>query len=223
MPIQGPRYQDGYEVIILTGKNHTIWTAYPEGLTAQFTMKEMDNSTVTPHEIDSSLAKIENENGFIPLAGTNHTQYSLPEPTGSGLVDSSRQHPFMQAFELDLSSYSGFIQVMFHHNSHDDNGIIIDDVVLTGTGVVGTKEVNNISLVAYPNPAVSEITIDLKEVNNYDNIRVYSMQGQLVKELKGVFAANGQVSIDVANLPTGVYQIEVINDSNKYYGKFSKK
>ena len=235
MPIQGPRYQDGYKVYVLNGNNHIVNSTDPTLFTPSFIMKEMDNSTVVPSTNDSSLSKIYSENGFIPLAGTMHTRYTLPAPSGTGLVDSSRQNSFMQQFEIDLSSYSGYIQLLFFHDSNDDNGIIIDDILVTGTGdgtengngngngSLNAQNLTRKSLISYPNPADNIITFDIKEVNNYEKIKVYSLTGQLVINQENSISTNGQVSIDIHNLTPGLYQVEIQNNSNKYFGKFYKR
>lgn len=223
MPIQGPRYQDGYKVYVLSGSNHKASTTDPSALTPQFIMKEMDNSSTSPAEGDSSLAKLYAENGFTPVSGTMHTNYSLPDSTNSGLVDSSRQHPFMEKFEIDLSAYSGNVQVLFFHDSHDDNGIIIDDITITGTGSLDVEKLSKNQVVGFPNPASNTITFstDIKS-NNYLT-KVFSITGELVLTKKGGITNDGQITIDIHSLSPGIYQIEIASNSTKYYGRFSKK
>lgn len=223
MPIQGPRYQDGYKVFVLSGKENTVFNTDPSILSADFTMKEMDNSTVTPSETDSSLSKIMSLNDFVPVTGTDHSLYSLPAPSGSGWIDSSRQHPFMEKFELDLSGYNGYVQVLFYHDSDDDNGIVIDDILVTGTGSVGQHEISSLPLKVFPNPASSEITLSTQDAKQVDRILIYSISGKLVQEIiKGdVFTEN--ITVDVLEFQSGVYFIEMISGEAKYIGKFTKK
>jgi hypothetical protein len=223
MPIQGPRYQDGYKVYILNGNNFNVTTLDPTNYSPSFIMKEMDNSTVVPATTDSSLAKIYSENGFIPLAGEMHTRYTLPDSSGTGLVDSSRQHSFMQEFEIDLSGYSGNIQILFFHDSNDDNGIIIDDIFVTGNGALSTNNLIRKPIVSFPNPADNKITFDIKSATNYQQIKVYSITGKLVLIKKNVVSNNGQITIDINNLSSGIYQVEILDESRKYVGKFSKR
>jgi len=223
MPIQGPRYQDGYKVYILTGNNHEVNSTDPTTLTPQFIMKEMDNSNSSPAESDSSLAKLYNVNGFTPSSGVMHTMYSLPDSSGSGLVDSSRQHPFMQEFEIDLSGYSGNIQILFFHDSNDDNGIIIDNITVTGTNTLGVNNLLKQPIISFPNPAQNTITFDIKEASEYQQVKIYSITGELVLIKENGITNDGQISIDIHNLTTGIYQIEIISNSTKFFGKFSKK
>lgn len=223
MPIQGPRYQDGYKVYILNGNSNKITSTDPSSHTPSFIMKEMNNSIITPSDKDSSLFKIYEQNGFIPQLGVMHKKYTLPAPSNTGLIDSSRQHPFMQEFEIDLANYSGYIQILFFHDSNDDNGIIIDDILITGTEISGTKNISKKQIVSYPNPASKTITFDIKEVTNYKKIQVYSILGELVLIKENSFSNKGKISIDINHLNSGIYQVEITSDTNKYFGKFSKK
>ncbi len=223
MPSQGPRYQDGYKVYILNGNTHDVNATDPTNYTPVFIMKEMDNSSIVPSVDDSSLAKINNENGFIPLAGVMHTRYTLPAASSTGLIDSSRQNPFMQEFEIDLSSYSGHIQILFFHDSNDDNGIIIDDILVKGNGALSTNNLDRKPIVSFPNPANNTITFDIKEATSYQQIKVYSITGELVLIKENGVSNNGQISIDINNLSPGIYQVEISDKTNKYFGKFSKK
>ncbi len=223
MPIQGPRYQDGYKVYVLSGNSHKVNSTDPTNYTPSFIMKEMDNSSVVPSENDSSLAKIYNENGFIPFSGVMHTRYTIPEPTSTGLIDSSRQNPFMQEFEIDLSNHLGYIQILFFHDSNDDVGIILDDILITGTGTLGTKKLSAKSITSFPNPAKNTINFNIKDVTNYKYIKVYSIVGELVLIKKEGLSNKGKISIDINNLSPGIYQVEIIDEKNRYFGKFSKK
>lgn len=223
MPIQGPRFQDGYKVIVLSGDHHTVFNTDPTLLTADFAMKEMDNSTVSPAETDSSLSKIMNENGFIPVSGTDHTVYSLPAPTGSSWVDSSRQHPFMQEFELDLSGYNGYVQILFFHDSNDDNGIVIDDILITGTGAVSQHEIATMPLKVFPNPVVNEVTLSIDASKEIERVLIYSINGKLIHEIANVATSIQRLNVDVSAFSSGVYFVEMISEDAKYIGKFTKK
>lgn len=223
MPIQGPRYQDGYKVMVLTGANNTVFNTDPTLQTPQFIMKEMDNSSGSPSILDSSLAAIEKDYGFVPANGVMHTEYTLPAATGSGLVDSSRQQPFMQEFEIDLSSYSGFIQVMFFHDSDDDNGIILDDIVITGTGALSSKEVDAIEVDIYPNPASHNISVNMIQGDRLEQLEVLSSDGRLVQITSSVNQIQNRVVLNVSELAEGMYFVRIQGANKVYQGSFIKR
>ena len=121
----------------------------------------------------------------------------------------------MQEFEIDLANYSGYIQILFFHDSNDDNGIIIDDILITGTEISGTKNISKKPIVSYPNPASKTITFDIKEVTNYQRIQVYSILGELVLIKENSFSNKGKISIDINHLNSGIYQVEITSLKNK--------
>lgn len=210
-PLQGPRYQDGYKVYAIPISDGTPdnlnWTIYEP----IFTMKEM-NSNPPPSESDSSLFKIEQNQGFLPEVGVMHENYSLPDPSGSGLVDTSRQNPFMQYFEVDLSDVPpGHVQFLFLHDAHDDNAILIDDILLMGYGTVSSKELNENQLQIYPNPTTGFIHINFPENLSKSLIEVFDIQGKVVLQT----TLDATMRMDVSKLNSGVYSIVIQNSRYK--------
>ena len=146
MPLQGPRHQDGYKVYILDGGSNTPDNVPFQTMDYDFAMKELDVTNSSPLPTITSLVELQNDFGFVPENGTNHLRYTLPDSNELGQIDSTRQHPFMQQFELSLSDYTGFIQIAFVHDSYDNNGIILDDILITGTGTIGTNEISFVKI-----------------------------------------------------------------------------
>lgn len=72
-------------------------------------------------------------------------------------------------------------------------------------------------VLVYPNPAseVIYIVIPEKVTSNMDLIiRLYSAQGQNVKELKT--SSKNRISMNISNLPKGVYFLEIVSDLHKF-------
>ena len=85
------------------------------------------------------------------------------------------------------------------------------------TGVV-ENQIQTESLKVYPVPAWSSIVI---EEDNVVGIRIYDMQGCLVKDVTCSISSN--IEVDVKGLPTGVYSLETIDiDGNRRFGKIVK-
>ena len=103
------------------------------------------------------------------------------------------------------------------------NGIIIDDILVKGNGALSTNNLDRKPIVSFPNPANNTITFDIKEATSYQQIKVYSITGELVLIKENGVSNNGQISIDINNLSPGIYQVEISDKTNKYFGKFSKK
>lgn len=84
----------------------------------------------------------------------------------------------------------------------------------------GSSFANN-SLVAYPNPANSELNIDIKNLssdmdvtdvpgNSYENYKV-SLYNEKGKVLKSGISIKGKIKISTADIPNGIYFLHVIN------------
>ena len=67
----------------------------------------------------------------------------------------------------------------------------------------------------YPNPAKEELTIISSAANNL--ISIYNLQGILVKQL---YVSNAESKINITDLSSGMYVIEVNNNGNSSFQKF---
>lgn len=87
----------------------------------------------------------------------------------------------------------------------------------TGCGGVGFNEVTiDNSLIAYPNPAQTEITVSLKsKMLNHPNISIYDMTGRLILSQHSNEYIQ-QVTLNVSNLSSGSY-IVTMEDSDGIY------
>jgi hypothetical protein len=213
-PLQGPRYQDGYKVYVLPLYDYTPETVDWTQFDPVFVMKEM-NSSPPPSDQDSSLFKIQQNQGFTPSVGYTHDNYSLPEPTGSGLVDSSRQVPFMQAFEVSLENIpGGYVQILFLHDSDDDNSILIDDILLKGAvnGPISVEESTSLQMRIFPNPTSGLVQINTNSNLIGGKLQILDLQGRLLKQET---ITSTQSQIDLSHLSKGVYQVVLSNDENQ--------
>ncbi len=77
-------------------------------------------------------------------------------------------------------------------------------------------------LLIYPNPASSKVEIDLTDFDGSANLYIYNMLGQLIKTI-AVSSADETPSIDVSNLPAGIYEVILKGDDVISKGRFIKK
>ena len=76
---------------------------------------------------------------------------------------------------------------------------------------LSTSDINTTKqIIISPNPAKNEVFINSKSLNGNYNIKIYSMTGSVVKEDN--YSALNQISINVSNLPNGVYIMKVEGD-----------
>ena len=84
--------------------------------------------------------------------------------------------------------------------------------------LVGIREVDNTTLSsAYPNPAAVSVTIPYS-LDAAADLCIYGIDGRMVTKVN-VPAGNGEATIDVVNLPAGIYIYRLNNTSGKFIVK----
>ncbi|GAA5043330.1 hypothetical protein GCM10011506_46660 [Marivirga lumbricoides] len=75
------------------------------------------------------------------------------------------------------------------------------------TAVLANSQFTNSLVKAYPNPTKTYINLDITEAEQFDEVRIISLQGKLLKRV----STEGQSSIriETADLPNGIYLVEV--------------
>ncbi len=203
-PFQTPRYLDGYAVVVSTSGNEDY----------QFT------DTIAKLAEFLSATNLDDTTTYSYTSGWRHT---LLEDNGGDIL---RYRGILQEWEVSLAAYAGMsIHIAFLHNSHDDNLISIDDVLVLGNGNVGINDnvQQKMSLTLNPNPAK-----DIVQVNYYLNRTsavtsyVYDINGKLVdSKYRGMqLSGNQQFSYNVENLAPGSYFFTLDSGKEKITQKF---
>ena len=100
-------------------------------------------------------------------------------------------------------------------NNFADNGIVhIIDAVLDQT-FLSVDDLEEVNIALYPNPTVDFVRIENFERGNY---AVFDITGSLVKQ----GPVNGTREINLSDLESGVYIINVLNDAEKASSRFVK-
>lgn len=86
----------------------------------------------------------------------------------------------------------------------------------TGTLTLGAEDFSLNSSVIFPNPSNGEFSISAKTILN--KVNIYSQTGALVKTIEVTDNSN-EVEVKVNGLTSGIYFIELINDSEKSWKK----
>ena len=84
---------------------------------------------------------------------------------------------------------------------------------------VGSKETAfNISLTAFPNPTIENLTLQISDYNNEKlSYQLFDMQG---KQLSNGQIATQQTQINMNSLPSATYFIYILNQQNKKVQSF---
>ncbi len=112
-------------------------------------------------------------------------------------------------------------QAVWENSSHE--GCAMIRPILSGSQPVFPTDNTEINTVfndfkVYPNPAFNTLNIDIN-INEINNISIYSLDGKLVKKLPN----NTSKTIDISNLNDGLYLIQINTNENVYSTKFMKK
>ena len=122
-----------------------------------------------------------------------------------------------------------YILLNRHYNGPNSGGGFIMQIIGAGSDTTcfttGVKDnaVISISDVPYPNPAYNSITINLNNLKQGQtgSIKVYNTSGGLVKQLTGLSAP--KTTIDIADLPSGLYYYTIYSGNQQNAGRFVKE
>jgi hypothetical protein len=97
----------------------------------------------------------------------------------------------------------------------NNSGWCIDSTTIYGEEcVLGVEEYNSIAFTISPNPAKNVLNIQSKEM--IESIRKYSLQGQLIE-------VGNNTRVDVSNLSSGLYFVQVSFEGTTLTKKFIKR
>jgi len=159
-------------------------------------------------EIYSVYASNTNTAAAMLASATKLTPISL-----SGVVD-------LTANELDISAFAGQSTVYFafrHHNSNDLFALAIDDIEVLVIDPASSEQFFSENFTLYPNPTTDGLNIESKNGLVAGEIRITDMTGKVVKVQKDASTVN------VSNLASGTYLIDITTKEGKATSKFIKK
>ena len=153
---------------------------------------------------------------YSPMTDTSDADHDLLLPAGQMSPDP----PFSGHYTHAQKSGETMVKyTLFERGNVDncDSVIVIFKYSLTG---VKDNVFDGVSISdAYPNPASDKVNFDfnLSGVNSA-SIRIINLLGSVVKQAD-LMAGADKVSIDVSDLPQGVYFYSVVADGNVYQTK----
>lgn len=138
---------------------------------------------------------------------------------------------FTENFELDVSTLDDGNHLLVCAIFDDSPMIRIDQYTNqhtytiqwelykeSSTSIIGKVGSDHFTLRSYPNPATSELWVDLQDhAPGIYNVAIIDMNGQQVLNAQHTLLANAPISMDVTRLPPGVYTL-VITDENQMKG-----
>lgn len=206
-PYQGPRYMDGYKVMISVFDNRAT----------DFTDEVFNHAQMDSVGTDTLTSTYSFSNNNIHANGYTDATYYFYDSTSNSF------HGLLEPYSVDLSAYAGYtIYIAFVHDSDDDNMMALDDILVKGTLVVSTDEIETLDEISIaPNPAKDFVQLNYSSGTDENiDVQIFDMQGKLMKSMNSLSNQVGQnqQTINVAELATGTYQV-VISQNGKQHTK----
>ena len=111
---------------------------------------------------------------------------------------------------VDLSPYASQkdnVRILFRNYSHNGNNVYIGEVNITES-TISVAENNSISMNVFPNPTEGMVTLEWNSpLTESIELSVTSLQGKVVKRIAIDNLGSQKGSIDLSDLPTGIYVI----------------
>lgn len=158
-------------------------------------------------------------------------------PDGNGIFETSPATPYeftpllnddwcglgwgADCFTLDLSEWAGQnnVKIAFESYNHMGNNLYLDNITVSNTTTSNTILPATGTFSVYPNPGNGLFTIYASGLTGATKMDIINAQGQMV--LKKSFTNEngaGQTTIDLRELPEGVYIVR-LNDTQNVYVK----
>jgi len=97
--------------------------------------------------------------------------------------------------------------------------VAILDFSIETDGSLAIDQVFDASIDLYPNPVINTLNVNLEEVGQYE-ISLYTVNGQ---RLQSIDFVGNQQAVDVSQLPTGVYFLQISGDKKETVKKVIKQ
>jgi hypothetical protein len=125
--------------------------------------------------------------------------------------------PIWTQHSIDLSAYKGqTIRVGLLGTSAGGNNFALDYLAISNTVTSAGRNLAQTSLKVYPNPTNGFVNVELPKNLEFSNIAIINTLGQTVLTVDPKNVVDGNLSINIAGLPRGTYQLSVSSSTNRF-------
>ncbi|MDR0830018.1 MAG: leucine-rich repeat protein [Prevotellaceae bacterium] len=142
----------------------------------------------------------------------------------NGNVQSSQQRIIQQNLSCNIPNLDSETQYYYSLISFDNNNFALTMSIgdFSTTNESGIDEVSDNSIIIYPNPATDELKIESVDCK-INSVEIFDVSGRIVGAGRALPLHNGGQTINVSNLPAGVYLIKIETDKGTKTERFIKK
>lgn len=208
--------------IRLETRNSIFWQNKYNG--NQFSTVDIENSKTS--EGDSQTINVYNAVAQVTSAATsgtyNESNLTILDPSTDNLnLDSDYKPTSASNYIIDQGDNTYYDTAIFASFDLSGNDRFFNSTIDLGAyeynSTLGFEDENSISkLKLYPNPVSDRLFISTRA--QIERLAIFNINGQLVKETNSV--VNG---VDVSQLPSGLYMVQLQTNTNTATQKFLKK
>ena len=192
--------------------------SYPAGLTLVASGSASITSADTQSMFDVNFSTpVSVSSGEILVVQVKNIAATAPNNTyGVGVAPSETQPAYILAPTCGLTAMETITKVAADNNLSNVNPRVIIDLI-GNEDPASTNDFFNTNFAIYPNPTVDVLNIESKNGLVANEIKLTDLSGKVVKVQKGATAVN------VSDLASGTYIIDVTTNEGRATSKFIKK
>lgn len=152
----------------------------------------------------------------ISTTGTTPANFTIISP-GAFVANPATAQWIEYTYTLDASYNNQPVYIGINCISQDQFGFAIDDFKVTSTPTASNEEFFKNNFAIYPNPTTDELNITTVNGLEYNEISVFDLTGRKLKSFKN------DTKINVSDLSTGTYLIEIKTNEGNGTSRFIKK
>lgn len=152
----------------------------------------------------------------ISTTGTTPANFTIISP-GAFVSNPSTAQWVEYTYTLDASYNNQQVYIGINCISQDQFGFAIDDFKVTTTGTASNDQFFKENFNIYPNPTSDVLNISAINGLEYQEVSIVDLTGRKIKSVLN------STSIDVSDLASGTYIINILTSEGKATSKFIKK
>ncbi|RRJ91827.1 T9SS C-terminal target domain-containing protein [Paenimyroides tangerinum] len=187
--------------------------------TPNINLSNYSGQTITlKWKVSAADEEYDEEKYSVYVSNSNTTSSMLASTTNFTEESLAGINTFTQR-TLDISSFAGqSIYVAFrHHGTSDVFSMEIDDIEVTAITTASNEEFFKENFTIFPNPTSGELNISAVNGLELNEVSIFDLTGRKVKSFQN------SSTLDVSNLATGTYVIEIKTNEGRGTSKFIKK
>jgi hypothetical protein len=147
--------------------------------------------------------------------------YVSHTPCGADSINANSWYFTWTAPSTNEDSITLYIGALVANHNHSTSGDFsyTRKIVLPVQLISSVNETNTLQLSIYPNPATDKIAFQLPEINSFFDFSITNLMG---KTLLGQKNYSGH-SLNISQLPSGVYYLHIKTRDKNYSSKFLKR